>query len=284
MADRIQARAIRRQGELLRQLERPSQGGRPPKNGSGTPTVSVRSLAAPFPGLHLACAGGQRSMHRTGTRNGPRSLSAPPLLYYPPRLTGSDQPQNYRVFMIPGSCENANTGGLHMKEKEQRDEEHARDNSHFAALGRLVVEHTNAELAVKSILFNLVDLPDREFDILLEFGRIKLADMPTIIEKLVEARESCSPRFRSLLVDSLKKFQALSQRRNQLSHWLWLGGGLEPSMVNLKPSASRKKVAINLEDLQSATRELREITTVLSMYVKGSADSKTLVFELDEEA
>jgi hypothetical protein len=38
-AERIQARAIRRCGELFRQLDRPEQGGRP-KNGMDAPTVS----------------------------------------------------------------------------------------------------------------------------------------------------------------------------------------------------------------------------------------------------
>ncbi len=46
-ADRIQARAIRRCGELLRAIKRPDQGGRPPaRNGRGTPTVSRRQAAA----------------------------------------------------------------------------------------------------------------------------------------------------------------------------------------------------------------------------------------------
>lgn len=39
-AVRIRARAIRRCGELLKEIGRPKQGGRPPKNGGGTPTVS----------------------------------------------------------------------------------------------------------------------------------------------------------------------------------------------------------------------------------------------------
>lgn len=45
MAERIQARAIRRCGELLRQIERPEQGGRPKENGAGTHTVSRRQAA-----------------------------------------------------------------------------------------------------------------------------------------------------------------------------------------------------------------------------------------------
>jgi hypothetical protein len=46
MAQRIRARAIRRAGELLRQIERPEQGGRPPKNGEGTHPVSRARAAA----------------------------------------------------------------------------------------------------------------------------------------------------------------------------------------------------------------------------------------------
>jgi hypothetical protein len=50
MADRIQARAIKRCGQLLRQIERPATGGRPAKNHDGTVTVS-RSQAAADAGL-----------------------------------------------------------------------------------------------------------------------------------------------------------------------------------------------------------------------------------------
>lgn len=45
MADRIQARAIRRAGELLKQIDRPEQGGRPKQNGEGAPTVSRKQVA-----------------------------------------------------------------------------------------------------------------------------------------------------------------------------------------------------------------------------------------------
>lgn len=49
-ATRIQARAIRRCGELLKQIERPEQGGRPKKNGGGAAPVS-RAAAASAAGL-----------------------------------------------------------------------------------------------------------------------------------------------------------------------------------------------------------------------------------------
>jgi len=46
-AMRIKVRAVRRCGELFKQLERPEQGGRPPKNnGRGGPTVSQAGKAA----------------------------------------------------------------------------------------------------------------------------------------------------------------------------------------------------------------------------------------------
>jgi hypothetical protein len=50
MADRIQARAIRRCGELLRAIERPPQGGRPSKNGTAAGIVS-RAQAAKDAGM-----------------------------------------------------------------------------------------------------------------------------------------------------------------------------------------------------------------------------------------
>ena len=43
--DRIQARAQRRMGELLKAIERPEQGGRPKKNGGGASPVSRASAA-----------------------------------------------------------------------------------------------------------------------------------------------------------------------------------------------------------------------------------------------
>lgn len=49
-ATRIKARAIRRCGELLKEIERPEQGGRPRKNGGHAPPVS-RSAAAAAAGL-----------------------------------------------------------------------------------------------------------------------------------------------------------------------------------------------------------------------------------------
>jgi hypothetical protein len=42
---RIKARAIRRCGELMKEIDRPEQGGRPPKNGTAVDTVSVREVA-----------------------------------------------------------------------------------------------------------------------------------------------------------------------------------------------------------------------------------------------
>lgn len=50
LAERIQARAIRRCGELLKLIDRPEHGGRPAKNPDGTDTVS-RSQAARDAGL-----------------------------------------------------------------------------------------------------------------------------------------------------------------------------------------------------------------------------------------
>lgn len=46
LAIRIQARAIRRAGELLEAFRTGPQGGRPKENGRGTPTVSQRQAAA----------------------------------------------------------------------------------------------------------------------------------------------------------------------------------------------------------------------------------------------
>jgi hypothetical protein len=45
MADRIQARAVRREGELLKTFQIGPKGGRPEKNGVGTRTVSQRRAA-----------------------------------------------------------------------------------------------------------------------------------------------------------------------------------------------------------------------------------------------
>jgi hypothetical protein len=45
MSKRIQSRALRRCGELLLQLKRPEQGGRPRKNGVGTGPVSRKQAA-----------------------------------------------------------------------------------------------------------------------------------------------------------------------------------------------------------------------------------------------
>jgi hypothetical protein len=45
MCDRIQARAIRRCGELLKALDRPEHCGRPSKNGDGSGPISVREAA-----------------------------------------------------------------------------------------------------------------------------------------------------------------------------------------------------------------------------------------------
>lgn len=50
MADRIQARAIRRCGELLREIK-PSKGGRPPEKLGGTPPLVSRAQAAKDAGL-----------------------------------------------------------------------------------------------------------------------------------------------------------------------------------------------------------------------------------------
>ncbi len=44
-ADKIQARAIQRCGELLKAIQRPAQGGRPKENGTGAGTVSRREAA-----------------------------------------------------------------------------------------------------------------------------------------------------------------------------------------------------------------------------------------------
>lgn len=46
MSMRIKARAIRRCGELIEEIDRPEQGGRPSKNGGGMSPVSKRSAAS----------------------------------------------------------------------------------------------------------------------------------------------------------------------------------------------------------------------------------------------
>jgi hypothetical protein len=45
LAKRIKGRAIRRCGQLLREIDRPEQGGRPPKNDDGGDTVSRKQAA-----------------------------------------------------------------------------------------------------------------------------------------------------------------------------------------------------------------------------------------------
>ena len=45
MARRIQGRAVRRAGELLKAFQTGAKGGRPTKNGGGAPTVSQRAAA-----------------------------------------------------------------------------------------------------------------------------------------------------------------------------------------------------------------------------------------------
>lgn len=78
-ADRIQARAVRRCGELLAEIKRPPQGGRPAKNGGDAPPVS-RARAAIDAGL-------SRDQKRTALR-----VAAVPELDFEAAVEGDDPP------------------------------------------------------------------------------------------------------------------------------------------------------------------------------------------------
>jgi hypothetical protein len=134
------------------------------------------------------------------------------------------------------------------------------DHEHYAAVGQLTIFYTKVELTIKSILFNLLNIEEAEFNVLLEFGRIKPSDMPTIIKNLVAIRDNANYERKQMLIDALKKFENLSQSRNQLVHWLWVGGGVEPTLLNLKP---KTKPASSVFRKSISLSEIREISAEL---------------------
>ncbi len=171
-----------------------------------------------------------------------------------------------------------------MKEKNTFDSSHWHDDQHhYAAVGQLVTIYTQVELTIKSILFNLLNMPEIEFNILLEFGRIKSSDTPTIIRNLVASRELANEVRKQNLIDALKNFEKLSQSRNQLVHWLWIGGGTEPTLLNLKVKArqasSTMRKGVTLAEIRGLSNELLGINAVLCSYLSGAACPQTLMYQ-----
>lgn len=151
---------------------------------------------------------------------------------------------------------------------------------HFEGIGRLVTAYTNVELTIKSVLYNLLNLPEVEFNILLEYGRVKTSDMPTVIAKIVDARVEADLERKKKLLSALRHFERLSQSRNQLVHWLWIGGGEVPKLLNLKP---RSKLTVGvppkevpLDELWQVTDELLTINEMLCDFLKGAAEPYSL--------
>jgi hypothetical protein len=77
-----------------------------------------------------------------------------------------------------------------------------------------------AELSIKSVLFNFLRMPEVEFAILVEFGGLKVPDMATIVKKLIEQRPEYEVERRHLLIWALNAFDRLSCLRNTYVHWL----------------------------------------------------------------
>lgn len=151
---------------------------------------------------------------------------------------------------------------------------------HFEGIGRLVTAYTNVELTVKSVLYNLLNLPEIEFNILLEFGRIKTSDMPTVIARIASSRVEADPERKAELLSALNDFERLSQRRNQLVHWLWIGGGEVPQLINLKPRSKPAAEAplkeVPIEELKQVTDELITINALLCDFLRGAAEPYSL--------
>ncbi len=150
---------------------------------------------------------------------------------------------------------------------------------HYQGIGRLVTAYTTVELTIKSVLFNLLNLPEIEFNIILEFGRVKVADMPTIIAKIAESRAEADHDRKLELIAAAKAFDSLSQSRNQFVHWLWLGGDEVPKLLNLKPRAQAKNTnpkEVALVELNEVTQELWTINACLCSFLKGAAEPFTL--------
>lgn len=151
---------------------------------------------------------------------------------------------------------------------------------HYEGIGHLVTAYTTLELTIKSVLFNLLNLPEVEFNILLEFGRIKTADMPTIIAKLAESRTGADPDRKLELITAAKTFDRLSQSRNQLVHWLWMGGGEMPTLLNLKPRAQPTRAdpkAVSIAELSELMQTIWMTNAQLCSFLKGAADPFTLL-------
>ncbi|SFH55348.1 hypothetical protein SAMN05216299_12162 [Nitrosospira sp. Nsp14] len=129
--------------------------------------------------------------------------------------------------------------------------------------------YTNSELAVKSVLFNFLRLPEKEFAILVEFGRLKVPDMATIIKNLLDQRPEYEVEKRHELIWALNKFDSLSQLRNTYVHWLWMPYGEEAALVSIKSKMNPPEdpyIYVNLEALQEAESELQNVVAVLAQF------------------
>ena len=131
----------------------------------------------------------------------------------------------------------------------------------------------------------MLQLPEVEFNILLECGRIKVSDITKIIIKIVEEREASVPERKAHLVEAIKEFDRLSQIRNQYVHWLWGDVGLTPAIMSIKPKAKPetppKFQHVTVVQLNEATSALLDVNAVLCQFLKGAADPDTLELEKD---
>jgi len=145
-------------------------------------------------------------------------------------------------------------------------------DEHFALLGRLVVRFAYLELTVKSVFSNVMNLTDHQLNSLIEFGRVKVTDMPAVVRSLL--KDAPLPDFdRNVeLVSALNDFEKLAIERNKLVHWIWGGG---PTLMNFKGSTKpgKKKSfdeALTPEKLTSVVDGIDAANAVLCGYLRGA--------------
>lgn len=154
-------------------------------------------------------------------------------------------------------------------------------SDYYTMLGKMVSLSTNSELLVKSVFVAISGLSQTEANILMDKGRLKVTDMPSIIKGFLEHKPFPDSSRNKDLVHALDIFSKLYEERNKFVHWLWINGGDELHLFNVKPRAKPRELSneekrpVPVERLQEICTHMSVVYAMLADYIPSNEDLET---------
>jgi hypothetical protein len=135
------------------------------------------------------------------------------------------------------------------------------------ALGEVIEAHSSVEGHIYSTFVDYCGIDAVRAKIIIQYGRIKVGDMPKIVGALIDNAPSDDPTADAHIKRALSEFEKVTQQRNKLAHWQWaVGKQGEQQILNLtkpKPDGSHAAEELEITHLATLLSRLQAVQTIL---------------------